>query len=92
MAVGSAILSGLNLAGFPWPAYARPLPGLPGAWAAPVFVLLVVGPVLVAAEARVHPAGYQAWRRRQLGLGVRDLLCLRDIPDPRPGSVGAGGA
>jgi presenilin-like A22 family membrane protease len=59
------------------------LTSLPGVWAIPVYGLIVLVPLSVIVEARIHRAAWAEWNRHMEGMGLLDLLLLRHIPKLR---------
>jgi hypothetical protein len=59
------------------------LTSLPRVWAIPVYGLIVLVPLSVIVEQRVHRAECTEWNRYMEGMGLVDVLLLRHIPKLR---------
>jgi len=71
--LGSLLLAALLASGYSyW--------NLPLAWAIVVFAVIAVVPLSVFAESVVHRSEWNEWKRHMTGMGLKDVLLFRHIP------------
>ena len=71
--LGSLLLAVLQASGYSfW--------DLPVAWAVLVYSFMAVVPLCVFAESRVQQSEWKEWKRHVAGMGLKDILLLRNIP------------
>lgn len=69
----AALLAALAFRGWPFP-------NVPDGWMAPIVALLILGPILLVVESRLHPLQWTRWKAFAEDKSAWDILLMRHVP------------